>query len=96
MASVGLMSRSSRARRGRQGDYVDQSTRANHNELWKQVDANTVSVTVEGNASMRGPLYCRPRSLAVWQWFWVDGRETSSEFLAKLYQAFGIADAAIR
>ncbi len=25
--------------------------------------------------------------LALWQWYWVDGRATSSDYAAKLYQA---------
>ena len=30
------------------------------------------------------------RRLAVWQWFWVDGHETSSEYLAKFYQVLSV------
>jgi EpsI family protein len=26
----------------------------------------------------------------VWQWFWVDGRETPNEYLAKLYQVLSV------
>ena len=28
--------------------------------------------------------------LGVWQWFWVDGHETSSEYLAKFYQVLSV------
>src|SRR4030095_5381983 len=62
------------------------------NVFWKQVDADAVSVTNEGQQlDARTAVIAGPRQrLAVWQWFWVDGRETSSEYLAKLYQALSV------
>jgi EpsI family protein len=62
------------------------------NDLWKQVDADAVSMTIEGQRlDARTAVIAGPRQrLAVWQWFWVDGHETSSEYLAKLYQAFSV------
>ncbi|MEO8346694.1 MAG: exosortase A [Betaproteobacteria bacterium] len=62
------------------------------NQRWKQVGANVASATIDGQpfsvqvAQLAGPL----QRLAVWQWFWANGRETSSEFLAKLYQALSV------
>jgi EpsI family protein len=62
------------------------------NDLWKQVDADAVSMTLDGQRlDARTAVIASPRQrLAVWQWFWVDGRETSSEYLAKLYQALSV------
>ena len=62
------------------------------NDLWKQVDTDAVSMTIEGQRlDARTAVIAGPRQrLAVWQWFWVDGRETSSEYLAKLYQALSV------
>ena len=49
-------------------------------------------MTIEGQRlDARTAVIAGPRQrLAVWQWFWVDGRETSSEYLAKLYQALSV------
>ncbi len=62
------------------------------NALWQQVGADSVSATIDGQRfSARTAVVTGPRQrLAVWQWFWVDGHETSSEFLAKLYQVLSV------
>ena len=62
------------------------------NELWKQVGANMASTTIDGQQfSARTALVAGPRQrLAVWQWFWVDGHETSSEYVAKFYQVLSV------
>ncbi len=62
------------------------------NEFWKQVDADTASTTVDGQPfnAQTAILASSRQRLAVWQWFWVNGHETSSEFLAKLYQAISV------
>ena len=62
------------------------------NSLWKQVDADTASITIDGQPyNARTAVVTGPRQrLAAWQWFWVDGRETSNEYLAKLYQALSV------
>ncbi len=62
------------------------------NEAWKQVGADSISMVIEGQRlSARTAVIAGARQrIAAWQWFWVSGRETSSEFLAKLYQAFSV------
>jgi len=62
------------------------------NNTWKQVGAGTASAVIDGlQFSARTAEIADSRQrLAVWQWFWVNGRETSSEFLAKLYQALSV------
>ncbi len=54
--------------------------------LWWRTKEDEVSVTVEGRrfqvheTFIRSPL----RSLVVWNWYWVDGKYTNSDVLAKL------------
>ena len=33
-----------------------------------------------------------PVRIALWQWFWIDGRHTSSDYSAKLYQALSVLE----
>jgi exosortase A len=62
------------------------------NPLWQQVGADSISQAIDGQAfTARTAVIANPRQrLVAWQWFWVDGHETSSEFLAKLYQALSV------
>ena len=62
------------------------------NENWKQVKDNTISTTIDGQpfSARTGELSGQRERLAVWQWFWVDGHETSSEFAAKFYQVLSV------
>jgi exosortase A len=62
------------------------------NKLWKQVDNDTSFTMIDGQRfSARTAVITDSRQrLAVWQWFWVNGHETSSEFLAKFYQAISV------
>ena len=62
------------------------------NNVWAQVGADTVSTVIDGlQFSARTAVISDSRQrFAVWQWFWVNGHETSSEFLAKLYQALSV------
>ena len=64
------------------------------NPHWRRVTDDTVAIEIGG-----GELF-RPRAvtvagendrLLVWQWFWADGRVTSSEVVAKIYQLLAIA-----
>lgn len=58
------------------------------NRQWSQVAANTISTEV-GNEPLRartGVVVGDRERLAVWQWYWVDGRVTTSDFVAKLYE----------
>jgi exosortase A len=62
------------------------------NEFWNQIDAGTAFITIDGQRlNVRTAVVASPRQrLAVWQWFWVNGHETSSAFIAKLYQTLSV------
>jgi exosortase A len=62
------------------------------NVLWTRAGAETVDTTVDGKSfSARSAEFAGDRRhIAVWQWFWVDGHETSSEYLAKFYQVLSV------
>jgi exosortase A len=62
------------------------------NVLWASVGTDTVEATVDGKSfSARSAEFAGGhRRLAVWQWFWVDGHETSNEYLAKFYQVLSV------
>jgi len=62
------------------------------NLLWAQVGMGTVDAIVDGKSfSARSAEFAGGRRhLAVWQWFWVDGHETSNEYLAKFYQVLSV------
>ena len=62
------------------------------NVLWAQVGTDTVDATGDGKSfSARSAEFAGGRRhLAVWQWFWVDGHETSNEYLAKFYQVLSV------
>ena len=63
------------------------------NKLWRQVVPDAISTTtIEGQPfNVRTSVVDRDRErLAVWQWFWVDGHVTASEFVAKMYEALAV------
>jgi len=62
------------------------------NALWTQAGTDTVDVIVGGkNFSARSAEFAGGhRRIGVWQWFWVDGHETSSEYLAKFFQVLSV------
>ena len=62
------------------------------NVFWAQASTETVDMTIDGKrfSAQATELAGNQRRLAVLQWFWVDGRETSSEYLAKFYQVLAV------
>ena len=62
------------------------------NVLWAQVSTDTIDITTDGKSFSVQALEIAGshRRLAVSQWFWVDGHETSSEYLAKFYQVLAV------
>jgi EpsI family protein len=62
------------------------------NNVWSQVGASTISTLIDGRqfSARTAEISDSRLRFAVWQWFWVDGHETSSEFIAKLYQALSV------
>ena len=62
------------------------------NKVWRQIE-DTVAVADLGDSSVhaRAAVVVRPEErLAVWQWYWVDGRITSNAYEAKFLQAMSI------
>jgi exosortase A len=66
-----------------------------HNELvwsknkrWRQAAAGTVDVDMDGKRMRtRTAVIAAPdQRLAVWQWYWIDGHVTASDYWAKFYQ----------
>ncbi len=59
---------------------------------WSQAGTETVDTTIDGQSfsAQATEIAGKPQRLAVWQWFWVDGHETSSEYLAKFYQVLSV------
>ncbi len=62
------------------------------NARWKQADSDTIATEIGGQpfGPRTGVVTDGRERLAAWQWFWVDGRITSSEYVAKFYQALSI------
>ncbi len=62
------------------------------NKIWKQVGAGAVSATAhEGTFAVNTGVIVSPDArLALWQWYWVNARLTSSDYAAKLYQAMSV------
>jgi len=60
-------------------------------EEWAQVRGGTRQITVGGVAASVRTAELRnvdQRRLVAWQWYWVDGRLTASDYLAKIYTAW--------
>ena len=76
--------------RDAKGDHADQSARANH-QRFVEAGRRRYGFHSDRRATIRRaePLWLPvlASAPAARQWFWVDGRETSNEYLAKLYQA---------
>jgi exosortase A len=62
------------------------------NKHWAQVGSGTTSVVLGGkNVDVRTAVVMGTgERLAVWQWFWVDGKITGSEVMATIYQAMAV------
>jgi exosortase A len=60
---------------------------------WAQVAADAkASATIAGNAlDVRTTVVARGRErYAVWQWYWVDGHVTTSEYVGKMYEVLAV------
>lgn len=64
------------------------------NKTWRLANAGAAHVeTGAGPLDVRTAVAVADRSrLALWQWFWIDGRHTSNDYLAKLYQVFSVLE----
>jgi exosortase A len=63
------------------------------NRQWIQVAADAIATaTIEGRPfDVRTTVIRRGRErLAVWQWYWVDGHVTASEYVATMYQVLAV------
>jgi len=62
------------------------------NERWKKGYDGTVAVDAGGESvrARTAIVFGERERLMVWQWFWVDGRVTSSEYVAKAYQLLSV------
>jgi len=62
------------------------------NNQWKEVRVGRATVDIGGAATnVRTAVVTNNLvRLAVWQWYWVDGHLTSSEYMAKLYEALSV------
>jgi len=62
------------------------------NRIWRQIGAGTVPATAHNGAfDVNTSVVTSPDArLALWQWYWVNGRLTSSDYAAKLYQAMSV------
>ena len=62
------------------------------NRQWSQIGAGTTDAVLGGKTTAVRTAVVTGTSerLAVWQWFWVDGKTTGSEVMAKIYQALAL------
>ncbi len=62
------------------------------NKDWRPVASETISVNMDGgNFTTRAAVISgRNQRLAAWQWYWVDGHVTTSDYIAKLLEAFAL------
>jgi exosortase A len=62
------------------------------NKQWAQIGAGTTDAVLGGKTTAVRTAVVTGASgrLAVWQWFWVDGKTTGSEVMAKIYQALAL------
>jgi len=62
------------------------------NKTWRLANAGAAHVqTGAGSLDVRTAVVVADRTrLALWQWFWIDGRHTSNDYLAKLYQVLSV------
>ena len=64
------------------------------NPLWRLASIGTAHAqTGAGPFDVRTGVVAGERTrLALWQWYWVDGRATSSDYAAKVYQAMSVLE----
>jgi EpsI family protein len=64
------------------------------NTFWRlAVSGRAHAETGAGPLDVRtGVVVSQRARLAVWQWYWVDGRATSNDYVAKLYQAMSVLE----
>ncbi len=62
------------------------------NKSWRQAEGGVARVDLgAGPQDMRTAVVASPvMRLGLWQWYWVDGHDTSSTYAAKLYQALSV------
>ena len=62
------------------------------NQSWRLASAGTVPAeTGSEPLNVRTAVVASERArLALWQWYWIDGRFTSNDYAAKLYQALSV------
>jgi exosortase A len=62
------------------------------NRQWHQVGAGTAQAVLAGAPTdvRTAVVSAANERLAVWQWFWVDGKSTGSEVMAAIYQALAL------
>ncbi len=63
------------------------------NKLWRQVVPEAISMTtIDGQRfNVRTSVVAGEHErLAVWQWYWVDGHATTSQYVAKMYEALAV------
>ena len=59
------------------------------NKQWRKAASDTISVEVDGRpfTTRTAVVAGKEQRLAVWQWYWVDGYITTSDYVAKSLQA---------
>jgi exosortase A len=64
------------------------------NLMWRRVASGAVSITTRAGALdvRSGVITSQSERLALWQWYWVDGHLTSSDYAAKMYQALALLE----
>ncbi len=62
------------------------------NKFWRQAETAVVRVELGARPQdIRTAVVVNPAvRLALWQWYWVDGHDTSSSYAAKLYQSLSV------
>lgn len=63
------------------------------NKHWRQVAPDAISTATIGGQpfNVRTSVVASDRErLAVWQWYWVDGHVTTSQYVAKMYEALAV------
>ena len=62
------------------------------NTQWAQIGAGTTDAVIGGETTSVRTAVVKGASerLAVWQWFWVDGKVTGSQIIARIYQAMSL------
>ena len=71
---------------------TNQLVRTNNRNWQRGAVEATATTTIEGRPfDVRTTVVARGRErLAVWQWYWVDGHVTTSEYVAKMYEVLAV------